>query len=328
MTLKRTIFQSCLVEDIERFLGYKRALARSFRTEEAALRLLDRYLVREGVTDLSLITSELMDRFLCSRPRKRPRSYNHLLGVTNRFFLWLVEQGRLPRSPVCARPKRETSRRLPFLFDVSQAKRLLETAKSLPDNSRAAFRGETYFMIFAILYGLGLRVGEVSRLCQKDVDFDRNLLIIRQTKFQKSRLVPFGPRIAERLKDYVQGSERRRGKLHPDDPVFSFGANKAVHPCTVSQVFHHMLPRLGLDVPEGVTKPRLHDLRHSFAVGTLLRWYKTGMEPSRQLVYLSTFLGHVDPDSTAVYLTITAELLREANQRFERFASPAVREVR
>jgi integrase len=71
-----------------------------------------------------------------------------------------------------------------------------------------------------------------------------------------------------------------------------------------------------------VASPRLHDLRHSFAVGTLLRWYRDGADPAARLLHLSTFLGHVDPASTAVYLTITADLLRAASHRFERFAVP------
>jgi integrase len=84
--------------------------------------------------------------------------------------------------------------------------------------------------------------------------------------------------------------------------------------------------RLDLAVPAGTAPPRLHDLRHSFAVGTLLRWYRAGVDPAARLHHLATFLGHVDPASTAVYLTITADLLREANRRFEAFAGPALGE--
>lgn len=94
----------------------------------------------------------------------------------------------------------------------------------------------------------------------------------------------------------------------------------------MSTTFHKLVPRLDLDIPEGVSPPRLHDLRHSFAVGTLLRWYRSGMDPSARLLQLSTFLGHVSPASTAEYLTITSDLLREAGKRFERFASPLIQE--
>ena len=81
---------------------------------------------------------------------------------------------------------------------------------------------------------------------------------------------------------------------------------------------------LHLSIPEGCSPPRLHDLRHSFAVGTLLRWYREGVNASSRLHYLSTFMGHADPASTAVYLTITDDLMYEANRRFEDFAAHAV----
>jgi len=84
---------------------------------------------------------------------------------------------------------------------------------------------------------------------------------------------------------------------------------------------------LDFTVPEGVSPPRMHDLRHSFAVGCLLRWYRDGLNPSTRLHHLATFLGHVDPASTAVYLTVTPGLLDEANQRFEAFTEPAWREA-
>jgi len=95
------------------------------------------------------------------------------------------------------------------------------------------------------------------------------------------------------------------------------------HPGTASQTFRHLVPALGLAIPDGVAPPVLHSLRHSFAVGCLLRWYREGTDPQARLLHLSTFTGHVDPVSTAVYLTVTAQLLDEANRRFESFAQPA-----
>lgn len=327
MKTKWIPFQSPLAEGIEAFLTHKRALGRQYYTEEKALGLLDRYLVEQGITKISAITPQVIDAFLCSRPRTRSRSYNHLRGVVSRGFDWLVSQGLLHQSPVHARRRRETRQLIPFLFNTAHAQKLLNVAERLPDNPRAPLRGPTYRMIFSLLYGLGLRVGEVSRLCWKDVDFDRYLLVIRETKFTKSRLVPFGPRIAERLQEYSQCRRKRCGSLQPDTPVFSFSNDKPICPGTISQTFHHLLPLLELEIPPGVRPPRLHDLRHSFAVGTLLRWYRAGINPTQRLLQLSTFLGHVNPASTAVYLTITAELLHEANQRFERFAAQALEEV-
>jgi integrase len=118
----------------------------------------------------------------------------------------------------------------------------------------------------------------------------------------------------------------RRRAAQPDAdltaPLFSFDGCGCVHPGTASHTFHTLVCSLGLAVPDGVSPPRLHDLRHSFAVGCLLRWYREGREPASRLQQLSTFMGHVDPTSTAVYLTITPALFTQANRRFEAFAAP------
>jgi integrase len=318
-----TGFHSPLANGIQQFLAHKRALGQSFCTEEKALRLLDAFLVQRQVHSLEEITVELVEVFVASRPRTRPRSYNHLISVLGRLFRWLVVNAYLPSFPWQMPTRRETSPRIPFLFTPDEARKLLACAASLEDNSRAPLRGATYRTIFALLYGLGLRVGEVSRLCLKDLDFDRSLLVIRQTKFSKSRLVPFGPRIEKLLREYLQLRAEKHGLPLADSPVFTFGGGRPIHPCTISQTFHHLVPQLGLRVVPGVSAPRVHDLRHSFAVGTLLRWYQAGIAPGDRLLHLATFMGHVNPDSTAVYLTITSELLQEANQRFERFATSA-----
>ena len=314
-------FQSPLADGIARFLAHKRALGRRYDVEEKQLRLVDRFLVAHQLTQLTHLTPELFERFLADRPRQRPRSYNQLLGVLRRLFDWLVSQQILPRSPLEARPRRATAQRIPYLFEASQARRLLELAGRLPDRPKAPLRGPTYRTIFALLYGLGLRVGEASRLQRADVDLERNLLIIRDTKFGKSRLVPFGPRMAALLRQYLE--LRGRALRAPETPLFSFTRRGAVHPGTISQTFHKLVPHLGLVVPAGVAPPRAHGLRHAFAVGTLLRWYRAGVNPASRLFHLATFLGHVDPSSTAVYLTITPELLQEANRRFERLAASA-----
>ena len=326
MNKKNKGFLSFLAEEIEKFITYKRALGCKFKTEEDALYLLDAYLLKEKIFDMAEVTSEFIEKFLASRPRYRPRSYNHLLSVTKGFFNWLAMQGICQPSPIHIRPKRATTHRIPFLFNRAQAQQLLLIASQLPDNPFASQRGKTYFMIFALLYGLGLRVSEVSHLQRADIDFNRNLLIIRQTKFSKSRLVPFGPKMAQHLQDYLQHHEEYYGAWRPESPVFSFRQQRSINSHTISRTFHDLIPHLNLVIPPGASSPRLHDLRHSFAVGTLLRWYRAGIKPAQRLFHLSTFLGHVDPSSTATYLTITEDLLKEANQRLEQFIPLSIKE--
>ena len=318
--------RSALADPILRFVAHKQALGRSYDTEAGALRLFDRFLAEQNVLCLEQVTPDLIEAFMASRPRVRPRSYNHLLCTVRRLFEWLVQQEELEQSPVRTGPRRVTAHRDPFIFDPPTARRLLGLARELPDNPRAPMRGTTYHALFAILYGLGLRVGEACRLQFGDVDLDRQLLLIRHTKFYKSRLVPFGPRMAALFDEYLQARARRMVSQGAASPVFSFTARGAVNPGTVSQTFHTLVPRLGLTVPPGCSQPCLHQLRHSFAVGTLLRWYRSGIDPGAGLLKLATFMGHVDISSTAVYLTMTHSLLLEANRRFETFAQPLLAE--
>lgn len=311
---------------IEAFLVHRRALGRKYHSEEAELALLGRFADERGADRLDQLTATLLEEFLASRPRTRPGSFNHLLGVVAGLLDWAVAQELLGASPLRTHRRRATSERPPFLFDAALARRLLDAAATLPDNSRAAQRGPTYRTIFALCYGLGLRAGEACGLHLGDVDVERSLLVVVGGKFGKSRLVPHGPRIATLVGEQV---ERRRagGALGADAPLFSFDGHHSVHPGTASQVFHQLVRGLDLAVPDGVSPPRLHGLRHSFAVGCLLRWYREGLDPSARLHQLSTFMGHVNPASTAVYLTITPALLDEANRRFEAFATPAFAEA-
>ena len=315
-------FHSVLHADILAFLAHKRALGRKYETEETSLRLLDRFLVKESIVELEAVSSATIDRFLTSRPRPNPRSFNHLLGVVRSLFDWMVQQERISRSPVETKQRRKTAALNPFLFDDLQIRHLLQLAAALPNCRNVCLRGPTYHVIFTLLCGLGLRVGEISRLCVADYDRDQNLLNIQNTKFAKSRLVPFGPKIDASLKQYLSLAERVRGPLQPRTPLFSFFGGHPINRHSIGRVFHELLPALNLVIPNGSRSPRPHDLRHTFAVGTLLKWYRKGLDPSRRLLHLSTFLGHVQPASTAVYLTITEDLLREAGERFERFAAP------
>ena len=314
-------FHSPLAVHIEQYLATKRALGCKLNSEDRMLRLLDRFLIEQCIGSLDDITGACLDEFLASRKRVNPRSYNHLLGVVRRLFDWCVSQQVIAASPLRARPRRESARRLPFLFEPAAIKRLLAQAAALPDNPRSPMRGPTYATLFALLAGLGLRIGEVSRLECGDVDLERDVLQIRDSKFGKSRLVPFGPRLAERMRAYLELRERAGWPCAGSAPLFSWNGRSPVSTNTIRNVFREdLLPRLALEVPAGTFGPHVHGLRHTFAVRTLLRWYREGVEPASRLHHLSTFLGHANPASTTVYLTITAELFQEANRRFERFA--------
>lgn len=324
----KTRLKGPLTESIQRYLAHKHALGKQLAKVGPMLYLLDGHLLANGVAEICQLTPPHISNFVDSRPRHSPRSYNGLIGALRGLFDWMVVHEELLASPLHCESRRVTAVRRPFLFDVEQARCLLEAAALLPSNPRAQARGETYRMIFALLYGLGLRVGEVSRLCRKDVDLHSQVLTIRQTKFGKDRFVPFGPKVAGEIAGFIQRVESRCGQIPPDSPVFSFGKENRnpIGTNTISWTFHKLLPSVQLVVPSGVAPPHLHCLRHSFAVGTLMRWYREGVDPMSRLFDLSTFLGHVSPSSTAVYLTITTELLEYASNRFAHFAENSRKE--
>jgi integrase len=309
-------------EVVDRFISHKRALGRKYKSAESELQLLVCFCAERDVIGIAQLTPALLDEFLASRPRLRPKGFNNLLSAVRCMLDWAVAQQLIEVSPLRARRRRVTSQPIPYLFDQEQVRRLLDAAGRLPDNPRARGRAATYRTIFALCYGLGLRVGEACGLHVGDVDVQRRLLVVRGGKFGKSRLVPHGPRIAALLEQHL---DRRRlgGALEDQAPLFTFDGWRSVYPHCASHTFHELVLALDLPVPAGVSPPRLHSLRHSFAVGCLVRWYREGLDPAARLHQLSTFMGHVDPSSTAVYLTITPALLQEANRRFERFAEPA-----
>lgn len=321
-----TGFRSLFADGIQAFLAHKRALGRQYRAEESALRLLDRFLAEHCITAIADVTPKVIDDFLMSRPRPAPRSYNHLYGTLVRFFDWMIRHERLQHSPVRSKPRRGTRVRLPFLLDSAAARRLFDVAGQLPDNGFTACRGSSFRTIFTLLYGLGLRVGEVARLRVRDVDGTRRVLHIRDTKFAKSRLVPYGPRIHALLTAHLARRAQQQ-PLSAEMPVFAQRSGRPISADAISLTFHRLVPQLGLVIPDGAVGPRVHDLRHAFATRTLLRWYRNGIDPRSRLLSLATFLGHVDPASTAVYLTMTPELLNYASERFSTWAKSVLEEV-
>jgi site-specific recombinase XerD len=317
---------SPLTSAIRGFVAAKRALGRKFLNEEKALHLFDRFVAERGRHRPEDVAPVDVEEFLVSRHRAPARSHNHLLGVVRRFFGWLVGQGALAASPVVGtRPRRETARSLPYLFSSDQIRALLAAAARLPDTPYSPRRGATYRMAFALLYALGLRVGEASRLCMGDVDLGRELLVIRGTKFGKTRLVPFGPRLGAEIRAHV--TFRRTATLDPEAPLLSLDGRRPLGTSYICAIFSKIARGVVSVVPAGVRRPHPHCLRHSFAVATLLRWYREGLDPQQRLPHLATFLGHVSPSSTAVYLTITPDLIEEAHRRFETFAAQVVEEV-
>ena len=176
-------------------------------------------------------------------------------------------------------------------------------------------------MLLLILYGAGLRLGEAINLTLADVDLSQALLIIRGTKFNKTRLVPLGAQLTQSLSQYAIQRQQDGHSQNPQTPFFIGNNGKAIKKVTFQAVFALIREKAGVRrTDHDRFHPRLHDLRHTFAVHRLMEWYKEGADVQKWLPVLSVYLGHTQLAATSVYLTMTPALLEEAGRRFQNYA--------
>jgi len=212
-----------------------------------------------------------------------------------------------PRLLVAAR-----GRPIPYLYSEGEITSLMAAARALAPSLWAA----TCETVIGLLWATGMRIGEVLRLERSDVRWDESVLVVRLAKFDKSRYVPLAASTLCALAAYDE--QRRRQRLCPDPPSFFVSiAGGRLNYLGIHREFAGLLSKTGIPTIHRARRPRLHDLRHSFAVRTLLGWYRAGEDVQALLPRLSTYLGHVDPTSTYWYLSAAPELLAMAATRLE-----------
>lgn len=197
----------------------------------------------------------------------------------------------------------------PFIYSPADLETILDRLHGLTPETRAA----TYTTLIGLLAASGMRIGEAIRLDLDDVDWERGVLLIRESKFGKSRLIPLLGSSVHALREY----QRQRQQLRPEptDPSFFVqrSGRRLSYPL-VQQTFRRVVDdeRIGVDA---FHRPRLHDFRHTFAVRTLLGWYRAGLDVQARIPILSTYLGHREPAHTYWYLSAVPELLACAAER-------------
>ncbi|MGZ8801502.1 MAG: tyrosine-type recombinase/integrase [Mycobacterium sp.] len=210
--------------------------------------------------------------------------------------------------PLGLMPHRQRWRR-PFIYATTDIDAILSQARSIVSPLRAA----TYDTLIGLLASSGLRIGEAIKLDRDDIDWAAGVLLIRESKFGKSRLVPLHTSTMQALTDHA----RLRDELQrrPKEPSFfvSLTRNRLSY-AVVSQTFRQLINNAGIGAGAPCA-PRLHDLRHTFAVRTLLGWYRAGEDVQAKIPSLSTYLGHREPASTYWYLSAAPELLALAAAR-------------
>lgn len=200
----------------------------------------------------------------------------------------------------------------PYLYSSAEINAMLRAARSLANPLRAA----TTEAFIGLMAATGIRTGEAMGLDRDDVDLTGAVLLIRNSKFGKSRLVPLHATTTECLAAY----QARRDKLCPRPSTTAFFAScygTRLNYASTSKAFALVLKTAGITAPAGTAKPRLYDLRHSFAVTTMTRWYADGADVAHLLPALSTYLGHISPATTYWYLHACPQLMTEAAKRLE-----------
>jgi integrase len=204
----------------------------------------------------------------------------------------------------------------PYIFSPPEIERLVIAASHL--SSPRGLRAKTYAALIGLLACTGLRISEALRLARVDADLECGLLSIRQTKFGKSRLVPLHPTAQAELRRYVA----QRDALVPPivgATLFVSESGNVLPLRTVHCVTRKLIDEIVVPNPSLARRPRVHDLRHTFACRRLLQWYRDGVDIDQRVAALSTYLGHAKVSDTYWYLTGVPELMAIAAARFERF---------
>jgi site-specific recombinase XerD len=244
--------------------------------------------------------------------------------VLHGFYRYAVARGYATSIPLPITIPNCHTTFIPYIYSREEIGCLLEAASSC-QRPLHVIEPVTLRTIVLLLYGAGLRVGEALALNLADVDLAQAVLTVRQSKFFKSRLVPLGAQLADALATYFKWRLATHPLADKESPFFVKRTCGRVVGVTLQQAFKRLREHTGIHRTDGGRyQPRLHDLRHSFAVHRLIAWYRQGADVQRLLPHLSVYLGHVHLAGTQVYLTMTPELLGEASARFERYANGGV----
>jgi integrase len=299
---------SALREALDDYLTVRRTLGFKLKNASYLLPKLVAYVEEAGATT---ITNELALTW-ARQPAENPIQWSERLKAVRGFARHL--QSLDPRTevpPPYVLPVRRC-RTVPYLYSSSDIAKLMHAAQLL----EPPFRAATYETLIGLLACTGLRVSEAIRLDRDDVDYENEIIIVRTSKFRKSRGVALHASTSAALRTYA----RLRDQLHPCLPTPSFFVNTRATRLayrTVNCTFVGLLRQAQIGPPKANGHLRLHDLRHTFAVQTLLRWYRAGDDVQVKLPVLSTYLGHIDPKSTYWYLSAAPELLAVAGSRLQ-----------
>lgn len=296
---------SALTRHVEDYLRLRRALGFKLEREGELLAQLVGYL---GAAGSETLTSELAVAWARQPAGVQPNHWAKRLGVARRFAIYLQTIDPATQVPPPGVFPARRNRPTPYLWSLSDIRRLLDGARGL----RSPLRAATHEALFGLLACSGMRIGEVVALGREDLDLDAGVITVREAKFDRSRLVPLHPTTTQALRRYA--AERDRLCPRPGSSAFFLSSTgTALNRCGVGKTFRKITTEIGLRT--ATVHPRIHDMRHSFAVHTLIEWHRSDVDIDEHIGALSTYLGHVSPADTYWYLSASPELMELAAER-------------
>jgi integrase/recombinase XerD len=303
---------STLADELERYLAVRRSLGFDLGTSARVLRRFVAFVERSGASHL---TTVLFLRWRQTFGAAGPATWAARLTMVRCFARWL--SGIDPRTEVPPKgliPGRYR-RHPPYIYSEREVARIIAEASRL--RSVNGIRALTFATLFGLIAVTGLRVSEALALDDRDIDLEHGALTIRRTKFGQTRIVPIAASTADRLGAYARERDRLLGRTPSSFFVSDIGNRP--DDCSARYNFAVVCQRIGLRPAQRFNKhgrgPRIHDLRHTFAARTMVRWYRTGKDPEREMLKLSTYLGHTNPVNTYWYIEAVPELMELAARR-------------
>lgn len=289
---------------IRRRLGFK--LGRSGQ-------LLGDFVAYMDERELTTVTTELAVTWAQQPANVHLSWWGARLSVVRVFARYLKTIDPATEVPPADLLPARSQRATPYLYSTHDIDALMRAAERLSSQHRAA----TYATLIGLLAVTGMRVGEAIRLDLDDTDWSEGSLTIRASKFGKSREVVLHATTVEALRAYAERRQQLRPRPRTPSFFVSLAGTRLIYQ-NVHKTFHELVKDAGIGPRSPRCRPRPHDLRHTFAVNTLLAWYRDGLDVASRMHLLSTYLGHLDPAGTYWYLSATPELLGLAGERLER----------
>jgi integrase/recombinase XerD len=307
---------STIRDALRKYLAIRRSLGFKLQNDEYVLRSLIAFAERE---DASYITTDLMLRWTKESPPVQPATWAGRLCTVRLFTAWLRAMDRRTEVPPTGIFPCRYRRQRPYIYSDVEVDKIIAAASRL--HSRRGVRGRTFSTIYGLLSVTGMRLSEPLAFDRKDVDLQEGILKVQESKYGKSRLVPLHNSTRLALIDYAR--YRDRAFPRPTTPAF-FVSERGwrVTNWATEYNFARISCQIGLRAPARRRfghghGPRLHDLRHRFAVCVLLNWYRQGIDVERELPKLTTYLGHGHVNDTYWYIEAVPELLELAVKRLE-----------